>query len=848
MDTVNWNKNTSVEEIRKKINAEKIEEDSIEIEKFVLKTPLIRLNWLDTENRKVWAKLECNQITNAFKVRGAYNAIRKIDKDVTIVTNSAGNHGLGIAYVLWKLGRKGKIFVPVNASEIKLRRLINMGVEVIPVGKDVYECGEIAKKVAKEINGVYISPYSNPDVIIGQGSIAVEVLKQKESFNQVLIPLGGGGLLAGAGTYFKSKNKECRIHAIHPQIFQRKFENDYYEEFSKTVYPTIADGLAAQHSKDDFTGNLVKDIADSIDQISEDDIEMGIVAMLSNEGILVEGAGAIGISALINDPKGERYNGDVLVIISGGNIATASLMHALATHTKDKEIGKLLGFSSVKLPQEALKYESTLDKPSNIKKVKNEDIVKNEEAWDGIIDNLYKDIENYKRELTEHVEYARGEKLDVNYTVIEHIKNELVNLDSLLEKVKKEKDIWQKKTMYRVALQEYSFVKNSLAWCSASSSQSKRIMFFTPAENNENAVNYDRYGSLLLKEREFALQQSLGFDVEKTDLLLTSSGQAAYTVIESFLIRNLLSEKPTIVSSPYIYFENLEQIQALKNINFIVSESWKLEDLIELVEKNCAEVLFIDPLANLGTLHVTDFKKLAKLLEKHDWSNKWLVVDGTMVSGGINLFEIFNKPNHPHILYFESGSKYLQLGLDLQMAGIIVAEKKYSAELNTHRRNTGTVMYQTGLTKFPKYNRKQYLSRMLRLTKNAEILYNSLETLNKDKKRLALTFPTNWRELGWSHGGGIVAVTFTEQGLNNRPCLDYLIDLIIEECKKENVAFTKGVSFGFSAIRLSAASAMAQGRPPFLRFSIGEETEEEMNKICQIVNTVFKKFFKEYNI
>lgn len=187
-----WSNRTSLEEIKKEINPVKIKEDSKEIKKFALKTPLIRLKWLDTNNRRVWAKLECNQLTNSFKVRGAYNAIRKLDPNITVVTNSAGNHGLAIAYTLWKMGRKGKIFVPVNASEIKLKRLINMGVEVIPVGKDLYECGEIAKKVAKEINGVYISPFSTKDVIIGQGSLAVEVLEQKESFDQVLIPLGGG--------------------------------------------------------------------------------------------------------------------------------------------------------------------------------------------------------------------------------------------------------------------------------------------------------------------------------------------------------------------------------------------------------------------------------------------------------------------------------------------------------------------------------------------------------------------------------------------------------------------------------------------------------------------------------
>lgn len=845
IENIEWNKNTSVDIIHKEINPKKIKEDSEEIEKFVLKTPLIRLNWLDTPNRKVWAKLECNQLTNSFKVRGAYNTIRKIDPSIPIVTNSAGNHGLAMAYTIWKLGRKGKIFVPVNASEIKLRRLINMGVEVIPVGKDLYECGEIAKKVAKEINGVYVSPYSTKDVIIGQGSVAVEVLKEKENFDHVLIPLGGGGLFVGAGMYFKDKDNKCKINAIHPKVFHRDFNENYYNAFSKSVYPTIADGLAVQHSEDDFTADLVKEIADSIEEISEDDIEMGIVAMLNNEGILVEGAGAIGISALINDPEGEKYNGDVLVVVSGGNIATSSLMHALAIHTENNKVGKLLGFNSVKLPQEAVEYKSMLY-GNNIDEIQED--ISIEEAWDGIIKNLNDNIIKFEKELKEHIEYVEDEKLNINYEVIKHIENELNSLKSLISNITKEMSIVRKRDIYRVAVQEYSFLRNSLAWCSASSSQSQKIMFFSPAENNENAVNYDRYGSLLLREREIMLQKSLGFDIEKTDLLMTSSGQAAYTVVESFLLRKALSKNPTIVSCPYIYFENLEQIQALKHINFIVSEKWDLQYMIDLVEKNSAEALFIDPLANLGTLHTTDFRKLAKLLEGHDWSNKWLVVDGTMVSGGLNLFEIFNKPNHPHILYFESGSKYLQLGMDLQMTGIVVAEKEYFSELTTHRRNTGGVMYQSGVTKFPTYDRKQYLARMLRLTRNSELLYNTLKELNTDKEKVLLTFPTNWRELGWKHGGGIVAVNFVEAGLNNRPCLDFLIDLIIEECKKREVPFTKGVSFGFSTIRISAAAAMAQGRPPFLRFSIGEESEAEMKEICIIIKEMFNKFFEQYNI
>ena len=832
------------------IDPKEIEYDYKEIRKIALKTPLIRLHWLETSNRKVWAKLECNQITNSFKIRGAYNAIRKIESNIPIITNSAGNHGLGIAYILWNQGRKGKIFVPVNASEIKLRRLINFGVEVIPVGKDLYECGQNAIKIAKEINGAYISPYSNKDVILGQGSIAVEVLEQKDSFDQVLIPLGGGGLIVGAGTYFKYKNKNCKINAIHPKIFQRKFENNYEKDFSKAVYPTIADGLAVQHTKEDFTGNLIKNIVDRIDQISEDDIEMGIIALLNNEGILAEGAGAIGIAALLNDPEGKIYNGDILVIISGGNISTSNLMHALAIHTNDNKINRLLGFSSVKLPQEAIKYEKKFEvnKKNINNQIKENYDLNNEKAWNEIIDNLISDIDNLKIQIQEHIEYSKVENLDINNNAISHVLNNISSLENFVLIAKNEKDMWNKKYIYRIALQEYSFLRNSLEWCSASSNQSKRIMFFSPAENNENAVNYDRYGSLLLKTKEFNLQQSLGFDTEKVELLLTSSGQAAYTIVESFLIRYVFSEKPKVVSCPYIYFENLEQIQAIKNIDFIVSDSWELEKIINLVEKYNAEVIFADPLANLGTLHTIDFIKFAKLLEGYDWSKKWLIVDGTMISGGFNIFEIFNKPNHPHILYFESGSKYLQLGLDIQMAGIVVVEKVYLPILNTLRRNTGTIMYQTGVAKFPTYNRKQFLSRMLRLTKNSEIIYNNLNSLNQDKKRILLTFPKNWKELGWSHGGGIVAVTFVDQGLNNRPCLDYLISLVIEECKKKDIPFTKGVSFGFSAIRLSAASAMAQNRPPFLRFSIGEESKEEMELICLALKKSFQDFFKKYNI
>lgn len=831
------------------INPQKIEEDSKEISKFVLKTPLIRLHWLDTGNRRVWAKLECNQLTNSFKVRGAYNAIRKISEEKTILTNSAGNHGLAVAYTTKELNRKGIIYVPENASELKLRRLINMGAEVNPIGKDLYDCGKNAKKTAEKIDGAYISPFSTPDVIIGQGSLAVEVLEQKEKFDNVLIPLGGGGLILGMSVYLKYKNPDCKIHATHPKVFNRDFSKNYKEALSKTVYPTIADGLAVQHSDDDNISDYLKEVIDSVENVTEDDIEMGIISMLSNEGILIEGASGTGIAALLKDPKGKKYNGDVLVVISGGNISSSSLMHAMATYTNNINTGKLLGFNSAVLPQEAVKYTNKLS--NNIENEK--DILKTEYkddaefVWNSVIDNVNNELLKYEKELKELIEYSKYEKLDLNNDVIDYIFNEIKSLKGIITIGTTEKKINSKREYARIIIQKYSYLRNSLSWCSASSSQSKRVMFFDPAENNDNACNYDRYGSLLLKERELKLQEALGFNTESTGSLLASSGQAAYTIVESFLLRKILSKNAKVVSCPYIYFENLEQIEALKNVDFIISEDWEIEKMIKLVEENNAEALFVDPLANLGTLHITDFKKFADLLENHDWSEKWLVVDGTMLSGGINLFEIFNKPNHPKILYIESGSKYLQLGLDLQMAGIVVTNKEYIPELNIHRRNTGTTMYQSGVTKFPMYDRKVFLTRMQLLTRNAETLCETLKELNEEKERVNITFPSNWRELGWKHGGGIVAINFKENGVNNKPCLDFLIDLILEECRKMDIPFTKGVSFGFSTIRISAAAAMAQNRPPFLRFSIGEESEEEMKKICEVVKKCFRIFFETYN-
>lgn len=824
-----------------------IEADAVEIQKQALKTPLVRLSWLDAPGRTVWAKLECKQLTNSFKFRGAYNAIRKLDPSVPVVTASAGNHGLAIAYVAGMLHRKCRIFVPAAASELKLRRLIGMGAEVIPVGRDLFEATQSAKAFASEIGGQFISPFSHPDVIVGQGSIAVEVLEQQPvAFDQILIPLGGGGLLAGIGALFRERSSHTEIIALHPSAFDRSFECDGANAFLKPVLPTIADGLAVQH-EDNALGPLLMDLSGRIENVDESAIETAVVAMLHKEGLLVEGAGAISVGALLNDPDGQNYRGNILLLICGGNISTSSLMQALATHTDDPKLARLAGHRSVSLPAEAVRYRANRETQAS----RAQDPLL--DAWTGdiwrpLLANLIEDIVKFEQDLHRHQHFIATQKLDTNNAALTFVSDELKALHAFI-KALTDLDTRNEETIrsaYRMAVQAFSCLRNSLSWCSASVDQSKRVMFFDPAENNHSGVNYDRYGSSLLRERELALVRALGHDPEVVDLLLTSSGPAAYSVIESFLLRDALPAKPTIVTAPYIYFEAAEQVATLKQANFVQATDWDLDSIIDLVEGHRADMVMLDPLANLGTLHTIDFHELARRLEKRDWSDKWLVIDGTMVSGGLDIFSIFNATNHPQILYYESGSKYLQFGLDLQMAGVVLCRKVHLPDLARHRRNLGAVMYQNAVTRFPRYGRDQFMARMLRLTANADLLSQTLRDFDPQGALFEVAYPAMWKGLGWSHGGGVVSLTMRNSGLNNRGCLDYLIDRIIYECRESDVPITKGVSFGFSTTRVSAAAAMANDMPPFLRFSIGEEPEDGTRKLANAVTRALAYFFATF--
>ena len=818
-----------------------VSEASVRISPYILQTEVMRLPWLDTPNREVWAKLECKQITGSFKIRGAVNALLQIEKSQPIVTYSAGNHGLGVATAAEILGRKCIIYVPANASELKIRKLMRLGAEIECVGEDLAEAGKFAFAKARQINGAFITPFSTPNVVIGQGTIAKELTEQIGFVDSIVIPLGGGGLLCGIGSYIKSVYPNIKIFAPYPEVFNRNFSiGTPSSEMSIKVLPTVADGLAVQNERDSWTTGIIDKLGANFQPVTENLINIGIYSLIRQESIMAEGAGAIGIATLLDDPEGKVISGRTLVVISGGNISPGILSKAFSTQVDNERHRALLGLRSITVQGEAYLPHKRQPTGHSISRTESQPYTKsNCDFWIDLIKIIWNDLTILEDQVRVYENYLSQNDLRKDVETINYIKTEIANVitdcTSLIESTWESAAVYKFRTVYRTILLRYGHLSSLLDWASPSYDQSLDAMFFNPSEQAGNMVNYDRFGSLDLRKFELNLMDILGFDSAGLALFATSSGQAAFQIIESFLLREVFININIYTYVNYVYFEAFEQISSLPTLTGLKFSGNSPQELILFVEENGSVVIFADPISNISGLPVFDLISLARLLENYDWSEKWLVIDGTIISGGLNPFLIFDKLNHPKIIYYESGSKYIQLGLDIQMLGLCIVKKEYATSFAKNRRNTGTVIYKSAIKKFPHYTRSLFLYRMQLISANAAKFANHIINKWNSFDSIIVGYPFNWKELGWLYGGALVTIEFAEQGLNNRDKLNALIDSIIRESKKEEISVSNGVSFGFNNTRISAASAMAVMSDPFLRFSVGEETQEEIDILVDIV-------------
>ena len=206
------------------------------------------------------------------------------ERALGVVVASSGNHGAAVAYLLDKLRVEGSIYLPENVSESKVDALRTYGAELSFRGKDVVETEWFARRIAKEKQIILIPPYNHPDIIAGQATIALELERQIQRMDAVLVPVGGGGLISGIAGYLKSLNRKIRIIGCQPQNSPVMFESLRAGQIIEMdSMPTISDGTAGGIEKDSITFELCQEYVDEFVILTEEEIMAAMTLMLEKE-------------------------------------------------------------------------------------------------------------------------------------------------------------------------------------------------------------------------------------------------------------------------------------------------------------------------------------------------------------------------------------------------------------------------------------------------------------------------------------------------------------------------------------------------------------------------------------
>lgn len=305
------------------VTLEKMKEAKKRLNGVVHKTPLIHASFLSKQwNSNIYLKKENLQLTGSFKIRGAFNKLSLLDKEQKrsgVVAASAGNHAQGIAYSANYLNIQATVVMPEITPLTKVMGVKTFGAEVILYGSNFDEAYIFAKNYAKEQNKLFVHPFSDDDVINGQGTIGIELLEQIDDMDMILIPIGGGGLITGVAKALKKLKPSIKIVGIVASGANAMKESFYNNSIiEKNSVKTIADGIAVKNITPKML-DYVLDLVDEIVEVEDNEIASAILFLLEKQKILVEGAGASGFAAIMHG-KVEVENKNVVVLISGGNI------------------------------------------------------------------------------------------------------------------------------------------------------------------------------------------------------------------------------------------------------------------------------------------------------------------------------------------------------------------------------------------------------------------------------------------------------------------------------------------------------------------------------------------------
>ena len=283
----------------------------------------------ESTRRSIFVKYENKQHTGSFKFRGSLNkllSLTEVQKKRGVIAMSAGNHAQGISLGCKYLGIKATIVMPNNTPFEKIRKNIDYGANVIIHGNNVLESEKHVNKLVEKYDFVKIHPFNDYDVIYGQGTLMLEFLQKHPNLKKIYIPVGGGGLISGCAIVAKNLNKNIKIIGVETENYPSLY-NSFYKTKKSFEKNTIAEGVAVNKiGKKNL--KIIKELVDETVLVKESSIEQAISMFLLNDKTLVEGAGALGLAAVL-ESKDRKKSDDIGVIACGGNLDSRVLSSLL---------------------------------------------------------------------------------------------------------------------------------------------------------------------------------------------------------------------------------------------------------------------------------------------------------------------------------------------------------------------------------------------------------------------------------------------------------------------------------------------------------------------------------------
>ncbi|AXK41979.1 threonine ammonia-lyase [Erythrobacter aureus] len=300
------------------------------IEGAVVRTPMLHSQTLsEICGADIWLKFENHQFTAAYKERGALNALLHLDDEQKargVIAASAGNHSQGLSYHGRRLGVPVTIVMPQTTPSVKVMQTESVGGNVELFGETFDEAYAHARELEEERGLTFIHPFDDPLVAAGQGTVALEMLADKDDFDCLVVPIGGGGLMSGMATVAKAVKPEIEMVGVQAELYP-----SMYSAVTGDDRPcggdTLAEGIAVK-APGQFTRQIIAELVDEVLLVKEPKLEHSVSLLLQIEKTVVEGAGAAGLAAVLSNP--EKFAGKTVgLVLCGGNIDTRLLANVL---------------------------------------------------------------------------------------------------------------------------------------------------------------------------------------------------------------------------------------------------------------------------------------------------------------------------------------------------------------------------------------------------------------------------------------------------------------------------------------------------------------------------------------